>query len=115
MSKKKVICKYKFQETYNPLYVNGAQGGVTPKGEIAVNFYLERHALPKSQMYSVENESVMVEIEDEVAPQDLRESFIRYVQTGVIMDYSTAKAVHTWLGNHLKNLETIKEEKKSDE
>ena len=38
MADKRVLFKYEFPETYNPVYANGAQGGLTPQGEIALNF-----------------------------------------------------------------------------
>lgn len=112
MSEKKVICKYKFPESYNPLYANGAHGGITPQGEVSINFYLERHAIPKSQTFNVEDGKMTNEILEEVNPPDFNSSFIRYVQTGVILDYKTAKAIHVWLGNHLKSLENIEKQTK---
>lgn len=38
----KINFKYKFSDAYNPVYVNGAYGGVNPRGEIVINFYFER-------------------------------------------------------------------------
>lgn len=107
MSKSKIKCKYKFAKDYNPEYVNGAHGGITPKGEISINFFLERHAIPYSQTYEVNaNGNLAGEIKEEVEPSDLSTSFIRYIKTGVILEYSSAKAIHQWLGEHIKKLET---------
>ena len=50
----KLKCKYIFKDDFNPVYVNGAQGGINMQGEIVVNFYLERNALPISQTYRIE-------------------------------------------------------------
>ena len=33
--------KYIFSHDNNPVYVNGAHGGVNPRGELVVNFYLQ--------------------------------------------------------------------------
>lgn len=107
MSKDTIKCKYIFDEDYNPLYVNGAQGGVNNLGEIVVNFYLERIALPKAQTFSVEDGEMGKEHLDAIEPSDLKNSFVRVFQNGVIMNYQTAKEVHKWLGEHIKNLETI--------
>lgn len=55
MSDKKNELKFKyiFDDSYNPVYVNGAHGGVTPRGELVVNFYLERqHCQTPSAMSS---------------------------------------------------------------
>lgn len=38
--------KYIFRDHYNPVYANGAYGGITPSGEIVASFYFEKHPLP---------------------------------------------------------------------
>ncbi len=102
----KIKCKYIFDDNYNPVYVNGAQGGINPLGEIVVNFYLERSALPNSQTFSIKDGKMSKE-PAEMEPQDLKNSFVRVIQNGVIMNYQTAKEIHRWLGEHIKNLESI--------
>ena len=103
---KKVKCKYLFKDDFNPKYVNGAQGGINPHGEIIINFFLERGALPISQTYEVTAEnSNPKELSSE--PADLNNSFVRVIENGVIMNYQTAKEIHNWLGNHLEQLEKI--------
>ena len=112
MADQKIKCKYIFQDDYNPLYINGAQGGINPLGEIVINFYLERNALPNSQTYIIENDKIGPEKSDEVEPEDWDNSFVRVIQNGVIMNYQTAKEIHKWLGQHIKNLEKINNESK---
>ena len=106
MSIKKVIFKYLFKEDYNPIYVNGAQGGINPQGEIIINFYLERNALPISQTYGIEDVNIGFQ-ELESKPSDLNNSFVRVIANGVILNYQTAKEIHKWLGNHIKTLEDL--------
>jgi hypothetical protein len=110
--KKRLKCKYIFADNYNPVYVNGAYGGGNAKGEIVVNFYLERAALPNSQTYEIE-ENKLKEVLSEQDPQDLKESFVRFISTGIILDYKNAKVIHEWLGGHIKKIENseIKEDK----
>lgn len=106
----KLKCKYIFKDDYNPVYANGAQGGINPQGEIIINFYLERHALPVSQTYVLEKDKInAAEVESE--PKDLNNSFVRVIENGVILNYQTAKEVHKWLGNHLLELETLSDNK----
>ncbi len=92
--------KYIFKEEYNPKYVNGAYGGVSPSGEIIVNFYFERLPLPKADTYQLTNDG---KIEGPVAqdPKDLSNLGIRYVQNGVILSLEHAKAIHQWLGTKI--------------
>lgn len=96
--------KYIFKKDYNPVYINGAQGGISPSGEVVINFYLQRNALPVSQTFDVTEEGVMGD-ETAVEPQDLKTSFVRVIENGIIMNYQTAKEIHRWLGNHLETLE----------
>lgn len=107
-----IKCKYIFADDYNPVYINGAQGGINPLGEILINFYLERHPIPISQTYSVVGNSIGPEKEDEVEPNDLKNSFVRFITNGVIMNYQTAKEIHKWLGKHIETLEQINTEQK---
>jgi hypothetical protein len=102
-----IKCKYIFKDSYNPVYVNGAQGGINPQGEIIINFYLERFALPNSQTFEISDGSLNAAREVDSDPKDLKNSFIRYIENGVIMNYQTAKEIHRWLGNHLSKLEEL--------
>ncbi len=102
----KFKCKYIFRDDYNPVYVNGAQGGINTQGEIIINFYLERSALPKSQTYGVEEGKINAQ-ELESEPSDLKESFVRVIENGIVMNYKTAKEIHRWLGSHLEALEAL--------
>lgn len=100
-----VKCKYLFDKSYNPKYINGAQGGVSPSGEVVINFYLERSALPISQTYEISDQEPTTANEIEVEPIDLKNSFVRVIENGIIMNYQTAKEIHKWLGQHIKSLE----------
>lgn len=101
----KIKCKYIFKDDFNPIYVNGAQGGINPLGEIVINFYLERAALPNSQTYEIEGGDLRTAKELESEPKDLKNSFVRVIENGVIMNYQTAKEIHQWLGKHIEKLE----------
>jgi hypothetical protein len=102
---KKIKCKYIFADDYNPVCVNGAFGGVNPQGEIVINFYFERAALPNSQTYEIVSKKLK-EIESEREPRDLSDSFVRVVNTGIILDYRHAKIIYEWLGENIKKLES---------
>jgi len=96
--------KYKFSPDYNPRYVNGAIGGINPQGEIIINFYLERNALPHSQSFEITENSVIGQLAA-TEPEDFQSSFVRFVENGVVMNYKAAKEIHRWLGDHLQKLE----------
>lgn len=112
MSDKKNELKFKyiFDDSYNPVYVNGAHGGVTPRGELVVNFYLERQPLPKSISHEIAANG-SIGRESAVEPTDLPRSFVRFISSGVVLSHQTAKEIHFWLGEKLKEMEAIENAK----
>jgi hypothetical protein len=102
----KIKFKYIFQDDYNPKYVNGAFGGISPQGEIVLNFYLERVALPRSQTYSVKEGLVLSEISEEREPGDHESSVVRFVENGIVLDLAHAEDIHRWLGAHIETLKS---------
>lgn len=98
--------KYVFNYGYNPTYVNGAQGGFSPRGEMVMNFYLERQPLPESITHEITAEGAIGQ-ETNVEPSDLANSMVRFVDTGVVMTYENAKVFHAWMGEKLRELEEM--------
>lgn len=105
-----IVFKYLFAEGYNPLYVNGAHGGISPRGEIIMNFYMERPAIPRSIGHEL-NQNGTIGTEISVEPSDLKNSIVRSVENGIIMNYQTAKDLHIWLGERLRELEAVEQAK----
>ena len=106
---KELKCKYIFADSYNPKYVNGAYGGINSRGEIVINFYLERMPLPHSQTFEIESGKIYQENIEERAPKDLMSSVVRFVENGIILNYNTAKHIHEWLGDHIRSMEKSNE------
>jgi len=108
MSQKKpeLTFKYVLSCDYNPSYVNGAQGGFSPRGEMVINFYLERQPLPESITHEITPEGAIGR-EIGVEPKNLAGSVIRYIETGVVMSYENARLFHTWMGDKLRELDEI--------
>jgi hypothetical protein len=103
--KPQITFKYIFTYDYNPKYVNGAHGGVSPRGELVVNFYLERPPLPNAVSHEI-NQNGTIGNESVVDPADLNASLVRYVSTGVVLSLQTARDLHSWLGDKIHELET---------
>lgn len=110
MDKKSLKFKYIFSEDYNPVYVNGAQGGINPQGEIVANFYLERLALPNSQTQVVNPDGMLGEVINS-EPADLNQSFVRFIKNGIVMNLQSAKSIHTWLGGLIEQSENAQKVK----
>jgi len=84
--------KYVFAEDYNPKYVNGAYGGVSPSGEIVVNFYFERHPLPKFDTCQLPSDGQIGDLTMRDL-EDLNNLVIRYIQNGVVISLDHAKEI----------------------
>ncbi len=110
MSKGKpnITFKYIFTYDYNPKYVNGAHGGISPRGELVVNFYLERPPLPNSVSHEI-NPNGTIGPETAMDPSDLNNSLVRYISTGVVLSPQTARDLHAWLGEKIRELEAIEQ------
>jgi hypothetical protein len=98
--------KYVFNYAYNPTYVNGAQGGFSPRGEMVINFYLERQPLPDAITHEITPEGAIGR-EVAVEPRDLTSSMVRYIDTGVVMSYENAREFHNWMGEKLREIEEL--------
>ncbi|MCL2712289.1 MAG: hypothetical protein FWD37_03325 [Methanomassiliicoccaceae archaeon] len=110
MSENEITFKYKFKEDYNPVYVNGAYGGVNGRGEIMVHFFTERHPIP----YEVTNEMFDNKLGKEIKvvtsrdkDSENRNLMLRIVETGIILDLNSAKEFHAWLGENIRIREDI--------
>ncbi|MGD0843910.1 MAG: hypothetical protein ABSA06_06030 [Geobacteraceae bacterium] len=102
--------KYIFDYGYNPVYANGAHGGVSPRGELVMNFYLERMALPESITHEI-NPNGTIGSETAAEPADLAHSMVRFIEAGVVMNYQNARELHLWLGERVKEMEAVERAK----
>jgi hypothetical protein len=112
MVEDEITFKYKFKEDYNPVYANGAYGGVNTKGEIIINFFTERYPIPYEVTYELLGNAVGKEIETVLSrdkSSEKRNLMLRVVETGIVMDLESAKALHAWLGQNIKIGENLKE------
>jgi hypothetical protein len=96
--------KFIFPEDYNPVYANGVHGEVTPRGEFVLHFVQERRPVPKAITHAITEDGRLGQ-EIERDPKDHGDLVIKYVTTGVTLNYSEAKSIHAWLGNMLEHFE----------
>ena len=112
MSNKKpeLTFKYIFNYAYNPVYVNGAHGGISPRGELIMNFYMERPPLPNEIIHEINPNGTIGDVVAE-KPEDLKNSMVRFIDSGVVLNYESARNIHFWIGERLKELEAIERAK----
>src|SRR5689334_2075696 len=111
-NKPEMTFKYIFTYDYSPTYVNGAHGGLSPRGELVMNFYLERQPLPNSISHEI-TQAGTIGPETAMDPSDLGRSLVRHVTTGVVVNYQTARELHYWLGEKIKEMEQMEQAKQA--
>lgn len=104
--KPEINFNYIYNYSYNPAYANGVQGGFTPRGELVMHFYQERPALPKEITHEITPEGGIGALIDS-DPKNLNGTMVRFVETGVTMNFQTAAMVHSWLGEQLGQMQAI--------
>ena len=100
--------KYIFDNLYNPTYINGAIGGVTPSKEIVANFYCERHGLPHTETHVIKSDGSIGDIIKR-DPEMLQPYVIRFIECGVILNLKSARKIYSWLGDQIKKAEMLNE------
>ncbi|MDX8414201.1 MAG: hypothetical protein R8J85_08960 [Mariprofundales bacterium] len=103
-SKEKTIkFKYVFEDDFNPKYINGGICSLSPMGEITINFYHERHAVPRSEYFLLTDDNMVGESVE--GADQIPTTVIRYMQCGVTMGLGQAKAIREILDNTITKLE----------
>jgi len=111
-NKKKQVKKFKFKyvipDHLQDCYVNGAWGGVTPRREIHMHLYSERHPIPLEITHNVKKNGTLGKSKEVVMGGDV----VRLIQSSVVFDLNTAIAIRDWLSNMIEALEKPEEGKK---
>jgi hypothetical protein len=89
-------------EGYRPVQVTNVWGGPTPAGNLEMNFFFDRSALPDEVTYGVGPSGGLG---PELRRDPPRGTFVRHVACGVIMSLEHARAFSGWLAETLAKLE----------
>jgi hypothetical protein len=100
----KITFKYVHPENLRDLYANGMFGGVTPRNEIYIHFYSERHPIPKKATHRL-NDAGLPSKDGDI---ELGGDVVRLVQSSIIVDEGTAIALRDWLNERLEYLNTLR-------
>ena len=88
---------------FRVLHVDGAFGGITPRGYIHAAIYSERAALPKA----AEQEFSATGPAGEHKITESRGGIVRDIAVDLIMDRGCAEELRDWLSIQLENLERM--------
>ncbi|MCF8083007.1 MAG: hypothetical protein K9M96_07925 [Deltaproteobacteria bacterium] len=97
--KKEFTFRYVYPDDLRDLYVNGAWGGLTPRKEVNLHFFSERHPIPKSITHAINDDNSV----GETVSKELGGDAVRLVQASIVMNLKTAIAVRNWLDGVIKD------------
>ena len=97
----RVVFQYEKDPDYRVVYANGAFGGVTPRGDIKFELFIEYVKAPETIVHSMTPDGLGPEIER--LPD--RTPITRESQVGVIMSPNQAKSLAHWLLGKLSEVE----------
>ena len=95
---------YMKSNLFRVIRVDGAHGGITPKGAIQMALFSERQAIPKQETYNVESTGKL----GGITRKEARDAVIREVEIEALMELDVAKALRSWLDDRITFIEGLK-------
>lgn len=100
----KIRYEYIQENNAKPSYTHGVWGGISPLGEIEVNFYVESDKIPDFSERRMDEDGALG---PEMAPYNENERIIiRNIHSKILLNYQTAKALLEWLEEKVESLES---------
>jgi len=101
---RKIRFEYIKGSDYRTVKVDGIHGGPTVRGEIYAAVFTDRPAVPQVVSFLIDQNKLGDELKEERVG---KETPIREVQMGMVMDLEIAKSIHEWLGVQIKSVEGL--------
>jgi hypothetical protein len=95
-------------QQFRVIHVDGAIGGVTPRGLIHAAVYNERAAIPQSTYQKLSSDGML----GETVSVESKEGIIREVEVDMMMSKQTAIEFRDWLSARIAELEGLEAEVK---
>ena len=101
MEQQRVVFGYDRDPEYRVIFANGAQGGVTPKGEYTFDLFFEHARAPDKVVHSITPDGLGPEVEHSPPmPQVVRDLLV-----GVVMTPAGAKSLAHWILENIRQFE----------
>jgi hypothetical protein len=107
MESDSVEFEYNYSDGYKLAGVNGAHGGITPRGDFVIEFFAEASMVPDSIKHALNDDGSLGEILETKAPSAKMQ---RRIQTGVILSLKNAKLIASWMQERIKEHESALED-----
>ena len=99
-------------QCFRVIHVDGAQGGVGPRGLIQVAVFSERWPIPQKSTHAFDQNTAKLG-EEIVSKRVSRDAVVREVEAELIMTPETAMIIAEWLKTKVKEGKEKKEAKQS--
>jgi len=93
---KKITFNYIKTPSYRTFHVDGFYGGLTAKGYLYAEFFLERSVTPQKETYEVKYNKL-----GEIIGSEGKEGVVREIEAGMNMDLSTMLVLQKWLNEKI--------------
>jgi len=97
---KEITLHYLKTSNYRSFHVDGVFGGPTPKGNIYMEFFIERAVTPQKILHEVTEKGLL----GKELSREGKIGIIREVEAGAIMDIATAELLRDWLDSKIRSL-----------
>jgi hypothetical protein len=106
MTEKRTITIHnKISSDFKEIHVDGAYGGLTPRGLINLNFYAERAPIPKSSEFEITATNTVGELLSNSS--DSKTGILREYGFGIYMDIAVAKSIIELLNTKISEYENV--------
>jgi hypothetical protein len=102
----KIAFDYIKGQSFRVIHADGAIGAVTPNGNIQFAIYSERKAIPRRQVHTIEEGSIL----GDVIPEETvsRDSIVREMDINVVMNSEVAANLAKWLLERVEELKKVR-------
>jgi hypothetical protein len=99
MAKKTVQVDFHYIKTnnYKTHYANGIFGGITPRGELQMDFFVERQVIPQIDTYEVTGSQI-----GKLIKTSGKKGIVREIEVGIVMNIETAISFQKWLNERIE-------------
>ena len=100
---KKTTIKFlhQFPDNYKLVPVNGAWGGVSPRGDLLMHFFLEHSKVPQEEIQIAKHDGSLVPLKEKTNEIQV----VRAMQIGVSMNREQAVSIANWMLEKVKKYE----------
>jgi len=104
--KKELVLHYVEDGDCRTCYANGAFGGMSPRGELVVNFFIDQLPLPAKEILAVEGGTPTRQVAREEKYEDDGGQLHteRHIVARVVMSLGVAQSVAQWLDGKVKEV-----------